>query len=212
MQALLMSCVIVFSAWSVYSQFVQPQTEPWPDVNWHPSIQTWDNNIISTKPVSWRRLNSEWLSQRYVYLNWTGRDSRAVELLSNYWMPSDTRTSIKVIARIYRVYPEVILCIAYADSSLGRFLKSQHNYGNVGNNDRGLVVSYTNIEQWFNAIGKVLDNQYLSYIMTVEDLSRYHNATGLVYATSNENHAINTLNCLGMIHNKKVPSSFAFRF
>ena len=36
----------------------------------------------------------------------------------------------------YNIKPEVILCIARADSDLGRATKSKNNLGNVGNNDR----------------------------------------------------------------------------
>jgi len=60
------------------------------------------------------------------------RDDRAIELIEAYGFDGvQVWLSIKTIARIHRVYPEVIVCIAYADSSLGKFLKTEHNYGNV---------------------------------------------------------------------------------
>lgn len=60
-----------------------------------------------------------------------------MDILQAYgFNPNTTRPALQTIARIHKVYPEVILCIAYADSSLGRHLKTTNNFGNVGNNDR----------------------------------------------------------------------------
>lgn len=171
-----------------------------------------DSNLENKKPTPRWRLNSNWYSQRYIELHWNTRDDRAIELLEHYDFDGvRTWSSIKTIARIWRVQPEIIICIAYADSSLGKFLKTDHNYWNVGNTDSGKTQSYDNMEQWFNAIGKVLNNRYLSYIYTVDYLSRYKNKTWSIYATSEENHFNNTVNCLGMIHNKKIADNWNFR-
>ena len=175
--------------------------------------QTQSGNIISYKPTERWRLNSNNLSQRYIELTGTDRTIRIQQLLDAYNLDStESRPAIRTIARIYDVYPEVIVCIAYADSSIGRFLKTTHNYGNVGNNDRGDTQTYTNLEKWFNAIGKTLNNQYLNTYISIDQLSRRGNKTGMVYATSDENRHINVMNCLGMIRNKRVPDNFAFRF
>lgn len=73
-------------------------------------------------------------------------------ILKEYGFQEEMLASIKTIARIHKIKPEVIICIAYADSSLGKYLKTKNNIGNVGNNDRGDKVNYGNIEQGFNAI------------------------------------------------------------
>ena len=57
------------------------------------------------------------------------------ELLAHYDNAPEYEVR-QVVARIYRVYPEALICIAYADTSLGNFLKTANNIGNVGNNDR----------------------------------------------------------------------------
>lgn len=175
-------------------------------------IEKLDENLTANKPTTRWRLNSNGYSQRYVELSWNTRDDRAIELLQVYGFDwPQVWLSIKKIAWDWGVYPEAIICIAYADSSLGKFLKTKHNYGNVWNNDRGDTVEYDSIEQGFNAIGKVLNNKYLSYIYTIDYLSRYGNKTGMVYATSPENQFINMANCLGMIHNKGIPDDWKFR-
>lgn len=170
------------------------------------------DNLTNKKPTTWRRLNANWYSQRYVYLSWNTRDDRAIELLDAYgftWV--EVWSSIKTIARIWRVQPEMFVCLSYADSSLGKHLKTAFNWANVGNNDRWDTVSYSNLEQGFNAIGKVLNNKNLSYIYTIDYLSRYGNKTGMVYATSPDNQFNNMANCLGMIHNKAIPDNRKFR-
>lgn len=177
------------------------------------NIDEQTGNVISYKPTSRWRLTSEGYSQRYTELTWSDRVTRMQQLLSAYDLPQEeTRPAIKTIARIHNVYPEVLICISYADSSLGKFLKTKHNYGNVGNNDRWDTQSYSSLEKWFNAIWKTLNNQYLKSYISIEQLSRRWNSTWLVYATSQENWHINLLNCLGMIRNKRVPDNFAFRF
>lgn len=172
-----------------------------------------DDNLTDTKPTNWWRLNSNWYSQRYVELYGDTHQERIISLLNQYGFSwEDTRYTIRTISRIYRVYPETIVCIAYADSSLGRFLKTEHNYGNVGNNDRWDTVSYSNVEQGFNAIAKTLNNQYLWGYSTIDQLSRRGNIDGMVYATSPENWHINVTNCLGMIHNKYTPDNWNYRW
>lgn len=171
-------------------------------------------NIIESKPTTWRRLNSNGKSQRYIPLQATGNLARINELLEAYNIGNSGESiqAIKVIARIHHIYPEVITCIAYADSSLGKYLKTAHNYGNVGNNDRGDTKAYTNFEQWIDAIGRTLNNRNLGKYISIDQLSRFGNSTGMIYASSIENWHINVLNCIGMIRGKRIPDQFAFRF
>ena len=68
------------------------------------------------------------------------------------WIDTGSRRGIK---------PEVLVCIAWADSDLGAMLKSRNNIGNVGNNDRGMIVEYESMNAGIEAIGRVLNNQYL---------------------------------------------------
>lgn len=179
-------------------------------------IEKVDDNLTNEKPAPYRRLNSNGYSQRFVVLTGTTRDERAIQLLEAYWFDDNTWDSIKVIARIHRIYPEVILAIAYSDSSLGKHLKTSFNYGNVGNSDSGRTQSYTTMEAWFDAIGRVLTNRLLGNKMTIGDLyPNYGHCVidcNTVYASSPENAAINTLNALSLIHNKQINSDFQFRW
>lgn len=172
-----------------------------------------DDNLTDVKQEAWWRLNSNGYSQKHLDLTGTTRQERIVSLLNQYGFDwEDTWYVLRTIGRIHRIYPETIVCIAYADSSLGRFLKTEHNYGNVGNNDRGDTVSYSNMEQGFNAIAKTLNNQYLWGYNHINELSRYGNLDWMVYATSPENWHINVTNCLWMIYDKWVSDDWYFRF
>lgn len=175
-------------------------------------VDTTDSNLINKKPVSRWRLNKNGYSQRYFELSWD-RVERMKQLLLVYNRDADELyPTIKAIGKLNNVYPEVIICIAYADSSLGKHLKTKNNVGNVGNNDRWDTQEYRTAEKWFEAIAITLNNKYLKYIYTIDYLSRYHNKDGKIYASSTDNRHNNVTNCLGMIYNKSIPDNFAFRF
>jgi len=174
-----------------------------------------DDNLTNTKPTEWRRLNSNWYSQRYVQLYGDTKNERIISMLQSYGFvdaETEARPAIRTISRIYQIQPEIIVCIAYADSSLGRFLKTSYNYGNVWNNDRGNTQSFNNMEQGFFWIAQTLNNKNLGHYNTVNQLSRRGNSDGMIYASSTENWHINVMNCLGMIHNKYVPDNFNYRW
>lgn len=180
-------------------------------VHWEYINATEKNNLENRKPVSRWKLNSNWYSQRYFELTGENKDQRAVQLLQNYGMGQGEWQAIKTISRIHKVYPEVLVCVMYADTSIGKFLKTAHNYGNVWNNDRGDKVAFQNFEQGVNAIWSVLNNRYLGHKNTINELSPYEWGESPYYATSPENREINVLNCLGMINNKEVSNNFSFR-
>lgn len=113
-----------------------------------------------------------------------------------------------------KIKPEVILCIARADSDLWKKLKSTNNFGNVGNNDRWDVVHFNSPRDWINAIGLTLNNKYQWMKQTIWDLTPSGKCTincTKFYATSKENRNNNVLNCLSHIHNKKINEDFNFR-
>ncbi len=177
------------------------------DKIWLPS-----DEIITTKPTDRWLLNENGKSQKYTDLQWKGRDARAIELLNDYWQSGAAVWSTFIhTARIHQVYPEVLLCITYADTSIGKHLKTPFNWGNVGNNDRGDKVWFKNIEQGINAIWWVLNWSYLKWKQTIWDLSPYSWGTAPFYATSTSSWEVNVLNCMWMIHNKKITWDFSFR-
>lgn len=103
----------------------------------------------------------------------------------------------------YNIKPEVILCIARADTDLWRALKSKNNIGNVWNNDRWNVVEYETMRDGIFAIWRALNNWYLGNKKFIQDLSRYGNCENdckYIYASSPENWENNVMNCLNFLY------------
>jgi len=203
----------IMSYW--FNQSNKKETKAEPCV----SITTWiiDPNLTNTKPTTRWRFNANGYSQRYISLVSTWREARMRELLSHYENAPDYEVR-KVVARIYRVYPEALICIAYADTSLWNYLATPNNIGNVGNNDRWDRVWMRTAEAWVNAIWQTLTNRYLGKYSERRQLAGSANpdwpnyATELTQGNRSNNRYNNTLNCIGMIHNKWVSDKYSFRW
>ena len=126
--------------------------------------------------------------------------------------------------KLNKVSPELLVCIAQADSSLGNALKSSNNIGNVGNNDRGDVVHYSTLEEAINRIGLVLNNNMMGGIEKVGHLSQGgRNIIGSqyscadapapykCYASSEYNWDNNVVGCMNEILKVDVDENFKFR-
>ena len=123
-----------------------------------------------------------------------------------------------------KVRPELLVCIAQADSSLGNALKSNNNIGNVGNNDSGDVVHYSTLEEAVNRIGLTLNNYLMRGITKVGHLSQGgRNIIGSqypcsdapapykCYASSPENWNRNVVGCLNEILKTNIDENWEFR-
>ena len=106
---------------------------------------------------------------------------------------------------------DVVICIAFAESTLGRYLSTNANIGNVGNNDRWDRVPFTSAYAWARAIPLTLNNAYLWEYHTINQLSRYGNKDGKIYASSPINRQTNVLKCLSQIKGYYIPEDFPFR-
>jgi hypothetical protein len=93
----------------------------------------------------------------------------------------------------------MVICVAFAESTLGRYLSTNANIGNVGNNDRGDRVPFTSAYAGARAIPLTLNNAYLGKYHTINQLSRYGNKDGKIYASSPINRQTNVMKCLSQI-------------
>ena len=94
---------------------------------------------------------------------------------------------------------DVVICIAFAESTLGHYLSTAGNIGNVGNNDRGDRVPFASAYEGARAIPLTLNNAFLGNYHTIKQLSRYGNKDGKIYASSPINWQTNVLKCLSQI-------------
>lgn len=108
------------------------------------------------------------------------------------------------------VDPLLGICVGFAETWFKNF-KTPNNIGNVGNNDRGDVVEYVSPLVGARALYSVLNNQYLGGYHTLNELSRFGNSDGFIYASSPYNRQRNVMRCLSAIYGYAIPEDFPFR-
>lgn len=106
--------------------------------------------------------------------------------------------------------PILGMCIGFSETSFRNF-KSENNIGNVGNNDRGDVVVYESPVAGARALYGVLNNQYLGWYHTLNELSRFGNHDGFIYASSPYNRQRNVMRCMAAIYGYSIPEDYPFR-
>jgi len=120
----------------------------------------------------------------------------------------------------YGVDPDLLVCIAFADSGLGKQLATAYNYGNVNNNDRGDRVAFSNVMEGIVKMAETLNNSYLGSATTIGELSNGgRTALGLpacgngayCWATSPESWNINVISCLEDIKQTDIDETYKFR-
>jgi len=164
------------------------------------------------------RVNSNWKAQEVPRL-WTAEDN-VLLMLRRYWLAHTYDHRVKMQEK-YGVKMTVALCIAKADSSLGRELKTTNNLGNVWNNDRWDRVHFDTIEKWIEAIFKTLTNRYQKRNNKIWELSnswrailwlkKCGEAWNYCYATSRDSWNNNVLNCLDSLYKTPKNENFLFR-
>lgn len=172
----------------------------------------WKLKYITKEQASlnWR-LNSNGASQAYMYLHWDSYYERAKDIFKKMRRDENEVDQYYIAWYKTKIKPEVLICIAKADSNLWNSLASKNNPGNVWNNDRWDRVPYETLEEWIEAIWNVLNNKYLGQKQTIWELSPWWLWTAPFYATSPENWNVNVINCLSMIYDKPIYEDFKFR-
>lgn len=102
------------------------------------------------------------------------------------------------------------MCIWFAETSYKHF-KTKNNIWNVGNDDSGNTVEYESPLSGVKALYNVLNNQYLWGYYTINELSRFGNTDGYIYASSPYNRQKNIMNCMTTIYGYPVPEDYPFR-
>ncbi len=152
-------------------------------------------DMYAVKPVVWDSVEE----RRQSFLNTYGV---GVYRQPVFWQDASEGTNIDV---------DVGICIAFAESTLGRHLSTANNIGNVGNNDRGDRVAYQGPMVGARLIYTTLNNWYLGHYHILLDYNGYGNPDGKNYATSKYNWQNNVTKCLGMIKWYYVPDDYPVR-
>lgn len=102
------------------------------------------------------------------------------------------------------------MCIGFAETSFKHF-KTVNNIGNVWNDDRGRTRTFPTPFAWAKALFGVFNNQYLGGYHTMDQLSRFNNEHGFIYASSPYNWQKNIMTCLSSVEGYRVPEDWPFR-
>ncbi len=172
--------------------------------------------VREDEKIPWEKLTGH--TEKWWRVNSEGKSKHKSELCTSdctykwvsqeFWLPLEPFYEYE---KTYKIKKEAIVCIAWADSHLGKMLKSKNNIGNVGNNDRGDVVHFSTIEKGIEAMFRVLNNRYLGHKQSIGSLSPWGGGNAPFYATSPENWNNNVLNCLNTILDPSIDENWNFR-
>lgn len=142
----------------------------------------------------------------------------------DYWKPLDAWLKSQgspldgrafwEIGNRYKIDPDFLIAITGAETNFCKVKQrgSQFNCGSVGSYDSTSTTYPANsYEHGIELIARTLNNDLLGKYNTVGQLSRAHNPTGPVYATSPVNWERNTLHYLSQIKGKPVDHTYNFR-
>lgn len=142
---------------------------------------------------------------------WNTPAQRISSFLSKYVPEPYNDISLRLQASKGKwIDPYFGVCIGRAETSYKHF-KSTNNIGNVWNDDSGNTQEFQTPQEWIAAIFQVLNNSYLWKYYTMNQLSRYGNDDGYIYASSSLNRQTNIMSCLSAIYWYSVPEDYPFR-
>lgn len=110
-----------------------------------------------------------------------------------------------------KVDPSFLMCVGLAESGLGKNLKTAYNVGNVGNTDSGGTYEFASAREGVYWMVKTLNNRYLGQYEGINDLSRWGNKGGSIYASSSKSWHTNVVRCLSAIKGRFVEDDYRFR-
>ena len=180
-----------------------------------------DLSVVENKDVIPEKYNIKYLNDKYArtidisevkFASWDTIDDRAESFLNEYWVWAYRQLAFweDAVANT-QIDRDVVICIAFAESTLGRYLTTENNIWNVWNDDRWNRVSFASALAWARSIPDTLNNYYLWNYHTISQLSRYGNVDGKIYASSPINWQRNVTKCLSQIKWYYVPEDYPFR-
>lgn len=211
--------------WTKWAGFISN----WPNL-WFIVFKNWiaidpltelDLSVVQNKDVLPDQYLVKYLNDKYArpiditnleFASWDTQLERADNFLSKYgvWIYKELPFREDVV-KDTNIDRDVAICIAFAESTLGKYLTTANNIWNVWNNDRGDRIGYGWAYAWARMIPLTLNNQFLGHYHTIKQLSRYGNEDGKIYASSPINRQTNVLKCLSQIKWYYVPEDFPFR-
>lgn len=180
-----------------------------------------DASIVRNKDVLPEGYQIKYLRDKYArtiditdleIMTWDNLVQRENQFLTRYGVGTYKHLAFREdVVKGTNVDKDMVICVAFAESTLGRYLSTSNNIGNVGNNDRWDRVGFSTAYAGARAIAVTLNNSALGGYHTINQLSRYGNKDGMIYASSPINRQTNVLKCLSQIKGYYIPEDFPFR-
>ncbi len=149
---------------------------------------------------------------RKFIIKWDTEEARQKYLLKTYASRDFQNHALWTdVALDARLDSSFLMCVGLAETTLGNYLKTPYNIGNVGNTDSGDVVSFGSAREGVEWMASTFNNRYLSHYKYVSDLSRWGNPDGTIYASSNANWHNNIIRCISSLKWRFVDDKYAFR-
>lgn len=163
----------------------------------------WYEYTLAQKNTGWRRVFS---------VEWDTEIDRQRSLLSKYAVPVFKDWNVWVEEAIdWWIDPTFLMCIGLAETGLWNNMKTPYNVGNIGNTDSWATRTMQNARTWIFSMVSTLNNRYLWKYTKLEQLSRYWNKDGSIYASSPDHWHNNIVKCLTHIKQEYIPDDFNFR-
>lgn len=209
--------------WKTNNTIMKPNLNFWIFKDWISidPFQIMDLSVIENKKIIPSEYNIKYLNDKYIrtidisevsFLKGDSLEEREKNFLNSYGVGIYKDINFRNdVAKWTNIDKDVLICIGFSESTLGRYLSSQNNIGNVGNDDSGNRINYSSEKAWAKAIAYTLNNKYLWWYHTIKQLSRYWNAEWMIYASSDTNRQVNMIKCLSRIKGYYVPEDYPFR-
>ena len=145
-------------------------------------------------------------------IEWNTEVERQKNFLETYAAPEFKSWDLWVEEAIDgQIDPTFLMCLGLAESGLWRNLKTPYNVWNVWNTDSGWTYDFPNARSGIFWITKTLNNRILGWYTKIEELSRYGNKTGSIYASSPDHWHNNIVKCMSHVKWEYVPDDYNFR-
>lgn len=190
----------------------------------HPWMVIKNHSDFASKNCPWKYFDLDAYNAPFTPIPHLNNDKRPVaklkslsekdryeEMVKHYGFSPKTFTDVW---NKYKIKPEVLFCIAFAEWFGKNVTGSSNNIMNCWNNDRWDRVSFEGYEPSISCAASKLNWKLLWNKQTIWDLSRAGNCwidCQYIYASSNSKWEINMRNCLGNIYNKNISPKLEFR-
>ena len=148
----------------------------------------------------------------FFYVDWDSEAERQKKFLATYAASDFQDRSLWVTESLSEsIDPTFVMCVWFAESTLGKNLTTDGNIGNVGNTDSGARKNFDDAKSGIHAIAAVVNNNWLWGYKTIDQLSGWGNPKWPIYASSRTNWHENIVKCMSAIKQKYVWNNSPFR-